>query len=147
VDDLKTVRMAIAGASGCVALIAIPAGAASAATAGGAGAPSSTVRSAAVVSTTPAVSPDRTKAVCDRVTKASQRVDKVIARINGGADTKGSIAYLQARITKVSAAGHAQQADLLRERLTVRKDRLTLLTDRRTLLASYQADCAHAGPA
>ncbi len=92
----------------------------------------------------PAVPTERVKAVCTRVDLASQRVAETLGILQAGPNTKGSIAYLQARITKATSAGRQQEATQLTGRLAVRNDRLALLKDRQTLLATYKQDCAKA---
>src|SRR5437764_379380 len=53
------------------------------------------------------LSPEESQKLCaERLPKMIARRDKLAARINGGADVKGSVAWLKARAAQQKAKGH-----------------------------------------
>lgn len=62
------------------------------------------------------LSPEQVTFFCGRVTKAEQRSAKLVERINGGPDMKGSTEWLKARAKKERDAGRETSAQLLEER-------------------------------
>ena len=85
---------------------------------------------------------------CTRIPKRVERLERVQTRFHADAATRGSIAFLTARIAKADADGHADLARLLRDRLAVRKDLDGQLPDILAKLADAQQVCAeHASPA
>jgi hypothetical protein len=63
--------------------------------------------------------------LCDkRLPKVENRAGKLAERINGGADVKGSTAWLKARAQKERDAGRESSAQLLEERADRRAGRL-----------------------
>jgi hypothetical protein len=70
------------------------------------------------------LSPDQVGLLCGRLTKADKRADKLIDRINGGADVKGSVAWLKAKAQKERDAGHEDAAKRLDDRATKRAGRV-----------------------
>jgi hypothetical protein len=83
----------------------------------------------------------RLEKACARVPVITERVDALIARLEGDAGTKGSLAWLQARIDSATAAGRAQLVTVLQNRLEVRTARLELLHERRDALAHVAQIC------
>jgi hypothetical protein len=76
-------------------------------------------------SVTITLSPDQVAFLCDkRLPRMETRVTKLIDRINGGADVKGSAAWLKDRAAKERAAGRETSANLLEERAERRAGRL-----------------------
>ena len=73
------------------------------------------------------LSPDQVTTLCGRLTKAQTRATKLIDRINGGADVKGSTAWLKARAEKEKAAGRETSAQLLEERAARRGEKVDQL--------------------
>jgi hypothetical protein len=92
--------------------------------------------------------------LCARVPRAITRTQNLEKRLAGDASTKGSLAYLQARIDKVEAAHQDQLVTVLQNRLTFRKQlasflpqRLELLqTARRTVCAPPPAPSSSSSP-
>src|SRR5690349_5445783 len=79
------------------------------------------------------------KRVCDvRIPKLEAKANKVLGRINGGADTVGSVANLKARAEKARKAGNAAQADWLDGRAQHRTDRGELVKKTIGQLADYK---------
>lgn len=92
---------------------------------------------AATAAATPA------KTCTERIPALLARIDKLTARINGDATTKGSTAWLQAKETQARAAGDAALADLIDLRVTHRADRLSELARAKTAIEGVQTkDCA-----
>ena len=60
------------------------------------------------------------QAACAKVDAAEDRLTKLVARIQGDADTAGSVAYLQARARHAADEGHDDLADTLNARATRR---------------------------
>jgi len=73
------------------------------------------------------LSPEQVTFFCERVTKIEKRVAKLTERINGGADVKGSTAWLKARAQKERDAGRETSAKLLEERAERRAGRIDQL--------------------
>lgn len=72
----------------------------------------------------------RLQRACDRIPNLLTRSDRLQTRLAGDASTRGSIAHLEARIAKAKAAGRADLATALENRLKVRKDLQDLLPTR-----------------
>ncbi len=90
---------------------------------------------------TPAPAPNA-KVCTDRIPKLLTKIDGLTAKINGGATTKGSTAWLQAREDKARAAGHTAAADLLQDRISHRAQRLTELAGVKSQVQAVQSkDC------
>ena len=85
------------------------------------------------------------KKACNRLPARLARVQKVQARLDGDASTKGSIAALQARIGAATAAGKQDVARVLTDELAIRKDIAGTLPDRVAKLQDEQAVCAQHG--
>jgi hypothetical protein len=79
---------------------------------------------------------------CGRIPRRIQRLERVQARFHADANTKGSIAFLSARIDKARADGKADLARLLSDRLAVRKDIDSQLPDILARLQDAQQVCA-----
>ncbi|WP_018686583.1 hypothetical protein [Actinokineospora enzanensis] len=74
------------------------------------------------------LSPEQVGKICDqRIPKIEARVDRLVTRINGGAEVKGSSAWLKARADKERAAGREASANLLQERADRRAGRIDQL--------------------
>jgi hypothetical protein len=96
-------------------------------------------------SSTDALNPARAKKVCARLPKVTAKVDKALSRIQGGADTKGSVAWLNAKAAKADTDGKTALANVYRARAKARTDRVTVLQDRKTALAQTASWCKSAG--
>jgi hypothetical protein len=70
------------------------------------------------------LSPDQVTFLCGRLSKADTRATKLIDRINGGPDVKGSTESLKARAKKERDAGRETSAKLLEERAARRAGRI-----------------------
>lgn len=80
-------------------------------------------------SVTVTLSPEQVSFLCDkRLPKAENRVSKLIERINGGAEVRGSTAWLKARAAKEREAGRDTSAQLLEERAERRAGKIDELT-------------------
>ena len=66
---------------------------------------------------------------CARIETRITRVERATARLAGDAETKGSIARAQARLAAARAAGHADAARLLENRVAIRQDLAAALPD------------------
>ncbi len=96
---------------------------------------------AATPAPTPAANPNQQ--ICAvRIPELLTKIDKVTARINGDASTKGSTAWLQARETRARAAGHTALADLIAAKVSDRAQRLTELAHIKDEVTRVQStDC------
>ncbi len=75
------------------------------------------------------MSPEESQRLCAEVLpKLINRREKLAARINGGADVKGSVAWLKARAVKQRAKGHEKVAAQLDKRAERRAGRLEQLS-------------------
>ena len=84
-------------------------------------------------------------AACGRVDKQIARVEKVQARLQADASTPGSLARLQARVAKATSAGNAPLAQVLTDRLAIRKDLAARLPDVLSHLQDAQSVCTAHG--
>jgi hypothetical protein len=93
---------------------------------------------------TPAPAPAGNDTVCtQRIPALLARIDKVTARINGSASTRGSTAWLQARQDAARSAGNTARADLIAARITDRPQRRAALGNARSQVEHVQStDCA-----
>ncbi len=80
--------------------------------------------------------------LCEKVTDRLARVEKAQARFAADASTRGSNAFLEARIAKATAAGQPDFAHVLSNRLASRKLLATIAPQRLTLLKDSAATCA-----
>jgi hypothetical protein len=78
---------------------------------------------------------------CTRLPARLEKVEKLRTRLHADAQTRGSLAFLQARIGTAKAAGHTDQARLLSDRLAVRKDLDASLPDILTHLLDAKQVC------
>ena len=82
-------------------------------------------------------------AYCDRVEKALDRRQRAIARLEGDASTRGSIAWLNDKAAAAGAAGNSELATLYTDRSALRGQVLgplkTIVAD---LTAVQQAHCS-----
>ncbi|MEU7060067.1 hypothetical protein [Streptomyces sp. NPDC046197] len=102
---------------------------------------------AAAADSTPAAGPagDGAKALCKRVPKIDQRIDRALKRLEAGAGTRGSIARLQQRVDNAKKAGHTEIATYLQDRLDFRKSLVTNLQQRQKDLAAVGTWCKDNG--
>ena len=83
----------------------------------------------------------RLTTACNRIPHRIERVEKLQARLHADSGTKGSIAFLQARIDKAEHDGHRDVAALLRDRLAIRKDIDSQLPDVLAKLKDARSVC------
>jgi hypothetical protein len=88
---------------------------------------------------------DRAERACLRIPNLQTRTENLITRLNGGADVKGSLAWLEAQIAKAEANGKTELAETLRNRLAVRTASVDVLEQRLGELERLAERCAAAG--
>jgi hypothetical protein len=86
----------------------------------------------------------RIERACARIPNAQDRIDAAIARINGAADVRGSLAWLDTLIQKATDAGRTDLAAALTNRRAVREASLPVLELRKANLVEFEALCAKA---
>ncbi|WP_432890934.1 hypothetical protein ACQPYH_13770 [Kribbella sp. CA-245084] len=87
------------------------------------------------------LSPEESQKLCaDRLPKMIARRDKLAQRINGGADVKGSVAWIKARAAKQKANGHEKAAAQLEKRAERRSERLKQLGTVKTKLEAFKTE-------
>ncbi len=93
---------------------------------------------------TPTPAPGSNQKICtERIPQLLAKIDKVTARINGDATTKGSTAWLQAKETQARNSGRTALADLIQDRIAGRSHRLTDLANVKSEVEAVQKkDCA-----
>jgi hypothetical protein len=93
--------------------------------------------------TTTAPAAGSNEKICDeRIPQLLAKIDKVTARINGDAGTKGSTAWLQAKETEARNSGRTALADLIQARIANRPHRLTDLANVKSEVEKVQStDC------
>lgn len=84
---------------------------------------------------------ERLDLACARVPNLTARVGSVLARIQGDADTVGSIAWLESRAAEARANGRDGLAELIENRIAVRTERIDVLVIRLDNLAEAAAAC------
>lgn len=84
------------------------------------------------------LSPDQVTMLCGRLAKAETRANKLIERINGGADVKGSTAWLKAKAQKERDAGRETSAKLLEERADRRAGRIDELNKVKAFASDFK---------
>ena len=87
----------------------------------------------------------RLEKVCAKVPTLESKVDAAITRLQGDASTKGSIAWLQAKLDAATTAGRTQAVTVLENRIQVRTDTLALLQAKQQKLAKVAQVCADHG--
>lgn len=86
------------------------------------------------------LSPEESQRLCaEKLPKLIERRDKLAKRISGGADVKGSVAWLKARAEKQKAKGHEKIAAQLQKRADRRSERLTQLATMKTKLETFKS--------
>ena len=86
------------------------------------------------------LSPEESQRLCaEKLPKLIERHDKLAKRISGGADVKGSVAWLKARAEKQKAKGHEKIAAQLQKRADRRSERLTQLSTMKTKLETFKS--------
>ena len=114
-------RAAVAAGTAAIGMAAIVAFAVPAATVGTAG--TASVATTTAVSTAPATGKPH---VCQRLDRFEQRGKTAVARLGAGADTKGSVAWLEAKAEAATKAGNNDRATRLSERAQRRTEALAI---------------------
>jgi hypothetical protein len=84
----------------------------------------------------------RVTTFCGKVPDLITKVDKAQTRINGDADTKGSLAWLKAKQAKATANNHPRIADRIGLRIKWRTERLAKLPEVKANLTKAKSECA-----
>ena len=84
---------------------------------------------------------ERADRLCDRVPRLQHRVDRVLDRIQGDADRRGSIAWLEERAQRAAGEGHDDLATFLEHRATIRTARIDVLEARLDALVAAASWC------
>jgi hypothetical protein len=87
------------------------------------------------------LSPQESQRLCAvRLPDLEDRATKLVGRINGGADVKGSVAWLDARAADQRAKGHDRLAEALTQRAQRRASRVNDLNSVERRLATFKAE-------
>ncbi|MFH8681724.1 hypothetical protein [Streptomyces lydicus] len=84
---------------------------------------------------------DGARALCKRAPKIEKRLHRALARLQGKATVRGSIARLEKRVEKAKAAGHTEIATFLNHKLDHRKSLVPTLQQREKDLAKVATWC------
>lgn len=85
---------------------------------------------------------ERAEKVCGRLPQLEARADKVLARLQGDENTKGSVAYTKKRAERARANGNTELATALDSRAKARQDLITVLQKKREGLPKAKQWCA-----
>lgn len=91
---------------------------------------------------TPGGGGHRAPALCGRLPQLEARIDRALARLDGDASVKGSIARIRERATVAEGNGHPQVAAYLEGVLATRRHLAPELRQRKADLALVKAWCA-----
>lgn len=87
------------------------------------------------------LSPEQVQNLCEkRLPKIEQRASKLLDRINGGPETRGSVEWLRARATTEREAGRETSAQLLEERADRRAGRVGQLNQVKQWAADFRTN-------
>lgn len=89
--------------------------------------------------------PPRVERACLRIPNLTMRAENVLARINGDADTIGSLLWLDKRIARAEDNGREELAEFLTNRRAVREASIEVLELRLVMLADLGELCEEAG--
>lgn len=85
------------------------------------------------------LSPEEAQQLCGQfLPRLTDRTKKLADRINGGAEVKGSVAWLKARAQSQRAKGHTAAADLLDQRAQRRAGRIDDLKSAQQKLDAFK---------
>jgi hypothetical protein len=87
----------------------------------------------------------RLECFCTRVPHLVERAEKVQPRLAGDADTRGSLAWLRARVARAEGEGRGRAANRLERRLERRTELAERLPERLENLRKARTECAEAG--
>lgn len=88
---------------------------------------------------------DRAAKVCARLPQVEARADKVLARLQAGADTPGSVAFAKKRAERARANGNTDLATALDSRARARQDLIPVLQKKQAGLPKAKEWCAAHG--
>lgn len=87
------------------------------------------------------LSPEQVQNLCEkRLPKIEQRVTRLLDRINGGPEVRGSVEWLRARATTERDAGRETTAQLLEERADRRAGRVDQLNQVKQWATDFQTE-------
>lgn len=87
------------------------------------------------------LSPEQVRNLCEkRLPRVEKRVDRLLERINGGAEVRGSAEWLRARAAKEREAGRETSAQLLEERADRRTSHVGALTRIKQWTTDFRTD-------
>lgn len=90
-------------------------------------------------------SAERARKVCARLPKLEARLDKVLARLQGGADEPGSVEFVKKRAERARAKGHTDLATALDSRAKARADMIPVLQKKQDGLPKLTEWCTSHG--
>jgi hypothetical protein len=88
---------------------------------------------------------ERAKRVCGRLPQLEARIDKVLARLSGGADQPGSVEFVKKRAERARANGHTDLATALDSRAKARADMIPVLQKKQDGLPKLTEWCTSHG--
>jgi hypothetical protein len=88
---------------------------------------------------------DRLERACARIEPARNRTNTVLARIDGGADVRGSLLWIQAQIDRAIAANRPARAAEIQKVYDLVVSRRALLVQRQAVLDQAAAVCESKG--
>jgi hypothetical protein len=87
------------------------------------------------------LSPEQVQHLCEkRLPKIEQRITRLLDRINGGPEVRGSVEWLRARATTERDAGRETTAQLLEERADRRAGRVDQLNQAKQWAADFRTE-------
>lgn len=87
------------------------------------------------------LSPEQVQHLCEkRLPKIEQRVTRLLDRINGGPEVRGSVEWLRARAATERDAGRETTAQLLEERADRRAGRVDQLNQAKQWAADFRTE-------
>lgn len=87
------------------------------------------------------LSPEQVQQLCEnRLPKIEQRVTRLLDRINGGPEVRGSVEWLRAHATTERDAGRETSAQLLEERADRRAGRVDQLNQAKQWAADFRTE-------
>lgn len=84
---------------------------------------------------------ERIEVACARVPNLTTRVENVLARISGDAETRGSIAWLETKADQARDNGREELVEFIENRIAVRTERIDVLEIRLDNLGEAAAFC------
>jgi hypothetical protein len=88
---------------------------------------------------------ERAKRLCGRLPQLEARIDKVLARLQGGPDQPGSVEFVKKRAERARANGHTDLATALDSRAKARADMIPVLQKKQDGLPKLTEWCTSHG--